>query len=165
MPKSKYKLQPVLDVRDRAKREAARRVAARRAQLAEEEAELSRRQRLVAECRERQESARGNMLTQLEGGTQAHRVVSDRTHLSDLREQESELKERVAEQRKVVALAESELELALSALVEASKELQVIEKHREEQARQTRRAEQRREQKLSDEIGVIIHGRRGPGDD
>lgn len=165
MPKSKYKLQSVLDVRERVKQEAARRVAARRAQLAEAEAELSRLQRLVTECRARQESARANMLAQLEGGTQAHRVVSERMHLADLREQERELTERVVEQQKVVALAESEVESALSALVEASKELQVIEKHREEQARQARRAEQRREQKLSDEIGAVIYGRKGRGED
>jgi hypothetical protein len=49
MPKNKYKLQPVLDVRDRVKQEAMRRVAQRRAQLAEAEAELARRERALEE--------------------------------------------------------------------------------------------------------------------
>lgn len=154
-----------MDVRDRAKQEAARRVAARRTLLAEAEAELSRRESQVAECRDRQESVRAKMLSQFDGGTLAHRLVSARGHLADLREQEKMLTERVAQQKQVVALAEGELENALAALVEASKELKVIEKHRDEQMRQARHTEQRREQKLADEIGAILQRREGRGGD
>ncbi|HEX8455913.1 MAG TPA: hypothetical protein VF656_01225 [Pyrinomonadaceae bacterium] len=160
MPKNKYKLQPVLDVRDRAKQEAMRQVAVRRAQVAEAEAELARRISALAECRRRQVEARETMLREIEPGAAARRLVTHRTHLADLREREGELSERVEEQRAAVARAEGELERALVALVEASKEVQAIEKHREEWGRQERRVEQRREQKLTDEIGSIMHGRK-----
>lgn len=159
MAKNKYRLQPVLDVRDRAKQEAAQRVAARRAQVAEAEAELERRERAVEECRARQREAQEKLAEELQGGVQARHIHSWRAHVSDLRQQEKELLGRVDQQRAVVARAEKDLENALAGLVEASKELQVMEKHRAEWKRQTRRAEERREQKLSDEIGAVIYRR------
>lgn len=161
MPKNKYKLQPVLDVRERAKQEAAQGVATRRAQLAEAESELLRREQAVMDCQTRQATAQSEMLREIESGTEARQVVTHRTHLTDLRESEQELKNHVEQQKVVVTRAESNLETALAALIESSRELQVIEKHREGWSEQTRRVEQRREQKVSDEIGSIIYGRRG----
>jgi flagellar export protein FliJ len=160
MPKNKYRLQPVLDVRDRVKKEATRRVVQRRAQLAEAEAELALRERALEGCRAQQIEARAKMLHEMEAGTEARRLVTHRTHLADLRNTEDELIESVGQQRSVVARAEGELENALAALVEASKEVRAIEKHREEWGLRVRRADERREQKLSDEIGAILHGRK-----
>ena len=160
MPKNKYKLQPVLDVRDRAKQEAMRRVAQRRAQLAEAEAELARRERALEECRAQQAEARAKMLNEMEPGAEAGHLVTHRTHLADLRNTEGELLSSVEQQHAAVARAEGELETALAALVEASKEVRAIEKHREDWGQRVRRTEQRREQKLSDEIGSILHGRK-----
>ena len=160
MPKNKYKLQPVLDVRDRVKQEAMRRVAQRRAQLAEAEAELVRRERALQECRTQQVEARAKMLREMEAGAEARHLVTHRTHLADLRGREDELIASVGQQKAAVARAEGELENALAALVEASKEVRAMEKHREDWGQRMRRDEQRREQKLSDEIGSILHGRK-----
>lgn len=159
MTKSKYKLQTVLDVRDSAKQDAAKRVALQRAQVAEAETELAQREQAVADCRAEQKAVQEKMLEELVGGTQARHVVSCRTHLASLRQQEEELFERVKQQRTTLERAQSELESALAALVEATKELQVMEKHREGWRAQTRRAAAHREQKLSDEIGAIIYER------
>jgi flagellar export protein FliJ len=160
MPKNKYKLQPVLDVRDRAKQEASRVVAARRAKVAEAEAELARREQSLADCHAQQETAQAKMMQEIGSGAEAHQVVTHRTHLADLRRVEEELKQQIEQQKQVVARADSELETSLAALIEASKELRVIEKHREGWSERTRLEGQRREQKLSDEIGSIIHGRK-----
>lgn len=160
MPKNKYKLQPVLDVRDRVKQEAMQRVVQRRAQLAEAEAELARREQALEGCRAQQIEARAKMLHEMEPGAAARHLVTHRTHLTDLRNTEDELSNSVERQKSVVERAQGELENALAALVEASKEVRVIEKHREEWGQRVRRAEQRREQKLSDEIGSILHGRK-----
>ena len=160
MPKNKYKLQPVLDVRERAKQEAAQGVATRRAQLAEAQTQLSPRAHPYMYCQTRQATAQSEMLREIESGTEARQVVAHRTHLADLRESEQELKKHVEQQNGVVTRAERNLETALAALIETSRELQVIEKHRAGWSEQTRRVEQRREQKVSDEIGSIIYGRR-----
>jgi flagellar export protein FliJ len=157
--KKKYRLQPVLDVRDRAKQEAARLVAARRLQVEQAEGELMRREREVTACLERQAAAQEQMLAEARSGTEARHMVAHRTHLADLRTLEEELRARVEQQKLVVARARQDLDNALAALIEASREVQVIEKHRDDWRQRTRLAEQRREQKLSDEIASIMHGR------
>jgi len=160
MAEKKYRLQPVLGVREQAKREAERLLAARMAQLADAEEELARRGREVEACRERQAAARAEMLETMREGAAANLALAHRTHLADLRSQEEGLKAAVEEQRGVVARCEAELERARVALVEAAREVRVIEKHRENWRERERREVARREQKLNDEIGAILHERR-----
>jgi len=162
VPKPKYRLQPVLDVRDKAKQTAALLVATRREQLADAEAKLLRRKQALSACRQRQELAQEKMLKDLERAVEAHKLVTHRTHLADLRRMEQELIAKVEEQRRAVVSAEAEVEKALTALIEASREVQVIEKHRETWRQRTRREEQIRDQKIGDEIGAITY-RRGRG--
>jgi flagellar export protein FliJ len=159
MPKPKYRLQPVLDVRGKAKQAAASLVASRREQLAAAEAELSRRRQTLAACRRRQANAQKKMLEEFEQGAEAHTLVTHRTHLADLRRTEQELTAKVEDQCRAVTSAEAEVEKALAALIEASKEMQVIEKHRETWREHTRREEQLREQKIGDEIGAVTYRR------
>ena len=157
MVRNIYKLQTVLDVRDRAKQEAARRVAACRSQLAEAEAQLARCKQAVLDCCDQQKTADIKMMEQISHGTEAHLLVLHRTHLAGLRHTERELTDKVREQQAVVARAENELEKAIFVFVEASKEVQVIEKHRESWRERSRREDRRREQKLNDEIGAATH--------
>ncbi|MET0622313.1 MAG: flagellar FliJ family protein [Pyrinomonadaceae bacterium] len=160
MSGKKYRLEPVLGAREQAKREAERLLAARMAQLAGAEEELARREREVESCRARQASARAEMLQTMSGGAAAARALAHRTHLADLRAQEEELRAAVEEQRGVVARCEAEVERARAALVEAAREVRVIEKHRENWRERERRDTARREQKINDEIGAILHERR-----
>ena len=160
MAVKKYRLQPVLGAREAAKHEAERLLAARMEQLAEAEEELARRVREVELCRERQEAARAEMLDVMSGGAAAARALAHRTHLADLRAQEETLRAEAEEQRGVVARCEAELERARAALVEAAREVRVIEKHKENWQERERREAARREQKVNDEIGAILHERR-----
>lgn len=162
MAVKKYRLEPVLGAREQVKREAERFLAARMAQLAEAEEELARREREVESCRARQAAARAEMLEAMSGGAAAARALAHRTHLSDLRAREEELRAVAEEQRGVVARCETELERARAALVEAAREVRVIEKHRENWRERERRETARREQKINDEIGAILHERRTP---
>lgn len=162
MAVKKYRLQPVLGAREQAKREAERLLAARMAQLAEAEEELARRVGAVEACRERQASARAEMLEAMTGGAAAARALAHRTHLADLRAQEEGLRAAVEEQKGAVARCEAELERARAALVEAAREVRVIEKHRENWREGERREAVRREQKINDEIGALLHDRRPP---
>ena len=160
MATKKYRLQPVLGAREQAKREAERLLAARMAQLAEAEEELARRLRAVEECRGRQTSARAEMLEALKGGAAASKALAHRTHLADLRTQEETLRTAAEEQRGAVARCETEVERSRAALVESAREVRVIEKHKENWREQERRESVRREQKINDEIGAILHERR-----
>ncbi len=62
MKPPKYRLQTVLDVRDKAKQDAATHLAACRTKVAEAEGELLRRLQKVERCREDQERLRRRML-------------------------------------------------------------------------------------------------------
>ena len=157
--KEKYRLQPVLDVRDQAKRTAAELVAAKRELLAAAQAELFRRQQAVADCRQRQIDSQERMLEEFKNGADAHTLVTYRTHLADLRQTEQELIAKVEEQFRACESAEAEVEKAVTALIEASKEVQVIEKHRENWRQRAQRDERLREQKISDEISSVLHQR------
>ena len=160
MAAKKYRLQPVLGAREQSKREAERLLAARMKQLAEAEEELARRLGEVEACRARQAAARAEMLEAMSGGAAASRALAHRTHLADLRAQEETLRAAAEEQRGAVARCEAELERARAALVEAAREVRVIEKHKENWHERERRESLRREQKINDEIGAILHERR-----
>lgn len=156
---SKYRLQKVLDQRGRLKQEAARALALRREQLEAERAELRQRREAVAACQAQHDAALARMLDEAVGGMEAKDIINYRTHLSDLRRLKDELAERVEQQLAVVALAEREVEKAIAGLIEATKEVKVIEKHRGNWEQTSRREEARRQQKTSDEIGSVIYER------
>lgn len=160
MAVKKYRLEPVLGAREQAKREAERLLAARTRQLSDAEEELARRLGAVEDCRGRQAAARAEMLESMSGGTAAARALAHRTHLADLRAEEETLRAAAEEQRGAVARCEAEVERARAALVEAAREVRVIEKHKENWQERERRDALRREQKLNDEIGAILHERR-----
>jgi flagellar export protein FliJ len=99
------------------------------------------------------------MMAETKQGVAAHGLVLYRTHLADLRRIEQELIVEVEDQERLVSTAENEVEKALAVMIEASKDVQVIEKHHESWQQKTRRDEDRNEQKLGDEIGTITHRR------
>lgn len=114
--KKKYRLQPVLEMRDQARQDAARLVAARRAQLAAVAAELQRRERAVADCQAVISAAQAHLAQTAGGGATADYLVGRRAHLADLKECKKQLALAVAQQHEAVARAEAELEEAISAL-------------------------------------------------
>jgi flagellar export protein FliJ len=159
MARQKYRLQPVLDVRGKAKQAAATLLANKREQLVLAETELTRRKQTLAACLRRQTIAQGRMLEEFQRGVDANTMVAHRTHLADLRRNAEELATRVEDQRRAVTSAEAEVDRAVTALIEASREVQVIEKHRENWQQHSRREEQLREQKIGDEIGAVTYRR------
>lgn len=164
MPKKKkYRYQTLLDMRERAKKEAMIWVDARRKQLREAEIELERREQEVSECRARQRAAEAKMRERSLEVVAGHKFQIHYQHLDHLKEQEQQLVHRAAQQQQVVARASADVEAALAALVEAVRKVKMIEKHREGWMLKVRLEETRREQKVADEIGAIIHVQRRSG--
>jgi flagellar export protein FliJ len=160
MPKLKYRLQAVQDMRQRAKDKAAEFVAVRRQELAEAEAELARRKKAVLECKEKQELQSEKMMVELMQGVAANKIVAHRGFLDLLKEEELNLRKKVDEQEIAVEKAEQNVESAMQALIEATKELKVIETHREKWETETRKEFEKKEQKMNDEIGATLYQRR-----
>lgn len=160
MPKrEKYNLQRLLETRTRERDDAVKTLAESRRKLAAAEAELTERKSAVENCRRAQSDAQTAMLEKSSGGIKNSEMLYHRQHLIDLRETETELVRQVEQQKSVVARREQEVETALAELKEASKELRVIEKHKENWQNEKRIEATRREQKSNDEIGAILHER------
>jgi len=160
MPKQeKYNLQRLLEMRERERENAVKNLAQRRYELASAEKELAARKKSVKDCRQAQQLAQTAMLEKAQNGVKTKEIVIHRQHLIDLREKETGLLAAVEQQKAVVARAEQELEKALLALGEATKEMKVIEKHRENWRREKKVEFTRQEQKTNDEIGAILHER------
>jgi flagellar export protein FliJ len=154
--KTKYRLQPVLDLRERAKKAAVQFVDLRRQQLATAKDELSRCQETVTANLRKQKEASETMFAQMQSGTEARNVLAHHTHLAELREHETLLREALKNQEKIVKQAEAELERAIDNLAEAVKEVKVIETHRKVWHTTRKIESERREQKFNDEIGAIL---------
>jgi flagellar biosynthesis chaperone FliJ len=154
-----YRLASVLEVRRRLEREAARTVASRRMQVLEAEAELVRRAEAIAACIARIAVTREQMFEQARDGSEAYRLVEFRTHLSDLKRIEGELVAAHQQQRGALSRAESELDKAIAALNEARKQSKILEKHRESWKASVDHERQQREQKVNEEIGMVLYER------
>lgn len=96
----------------------------------------------------------------LNQGLEARRILGHQTFIKDLRRVEEELKTSVEQQTTILARAEKDLAAAREKLFETAKELKSIEVHKENWTNVEKTARDRREEKISDEIGAIIHGRR-----
>jgi hypothetical protein len=156
MPKPNYRLQIVLDLRKKAQEKAARITAEKRRLLSEAEVELLRRQEEVNRCRVQQMEARKQMYLAADRGLNASQWVIHRTHLSDVKQMEQQFIALLEEQRAVVRRAEAELEKAIAAFIEASRQARMIETHKESWLEQTQREEEIQQQKASDEIGSLL---------
>jgi len=160
MTAKKYRLETVLGIRHRARDEAARQVALRLQQLQAAEEELARRQRKLQACYERQNKAQDTMHEELRRGLRAQNILAHQNYLNDLRKLEIELKTDVEKQIQTVAKAEKELDAARAKLVESARDLKSIEVHKTNWQDSQTKEKSRRDQKISDEIGMILHGRR-----
>lgn len=161
MAKQKYRLETVLEIREKVKKEAAQFVGTRRAQLAAAEEELARCHQAVTDNLKKQQDQQDLMLAEMSGGAEVKRALAFRTHLADLREIAADLRAKVIKQEKAVEQAASDLEKALEQLAEATKEVKVIEKHKESWRTNFKLETERKEQKLNDEIGAILYSPKG----
>ena len=160
MKAKKYRLETVLTLRSRTRDEAAQQVALRLHELQAAEDELARRRKKLQTCLEQLDKANAQMNAELEKGIQAREILAHQSFLNDLKKQEADWQRAVEEQTETVSKAEKLLAAAREKLNEAARELKSMETHRANWQSAREKEENRREQKISDEIGAILHGRR-----
>lgn len=152
-----YNLQRLLEVRERERESAIENLGQCRLKLAAAEQELAERNRAVDNNRQTQRRAQNEMSEKMRGAVKNSEILYHRGYINDLREQETQLLALVEQQKTVVTRHEAEVETALEAVKEATKEMQVIEKHKENWQREKKIEAARKEQKSNDEIGAILH--------
>lgn len=146
-------------MRERTRDDAAIFLADCRRELLAAEQELLNRRKAVEDCRREQAKTQEDLIENSRSGMKSGEMARYRQHIADLRETEISLQNAVEEQKNVVKRAENKVEKALESLNEAAKEVKVIEKHRENWQQEKKIETERREQKLNDEIGAILHER------
>ena len=158
-----YRLQALLEIRERAEEEAKNAFAQATRALREEQQLLEAlEQELEAMIqdrhRRREEYARKLACGEMKVTDQA----SAYRFIDRLKEREQEQRGKIDAQREQVREAEKHLRLAQEALVLATQDLKALVKHKEKWAEELRKARQLREEDNLDEIAqVIFNSQRG----
>lgn len=164
MKPPRYPLQAVVDQREALKEEAKRALAtAIQAVGRETEVLREKEERRTAAQNDRDEHAR-HLYDPDESGTLPIPLIEKRTEgLRFLEARAGEAFRAVEEQQKVLDRAEREVEARRASLVEADRELKVVDKHHENWLAEWKRETARQEQRQSEEITLARYARETAG--
>lgn len=153
----KYRLQTLLEMRERAKKEAEEVFAHAMQALRDEEARLKQEEDNLERMIEDRHRRREEYARQLASGEMK---VTDQSnayrYIERLKEKEVEQQTVIDAQKEQVREAEKEVKRAQALLVEATQELKALEKHKEKWAEAVKRERMMREEATMDEIGQAI---------
>lgn len=153
-----YRLQPVLEQRERRKQQAERALGEAKQRLRAEQQRLEEmlevRRQLDAK---RIETTRRfeELLTQ-PGVPIAEESLRHDRYQQVLAEQAARMDAEIAQQRRAVAAAERGVAEAQAALLKAATDLQAMEKHKEKWEEKVRREAREREQEVQEELGQAM---------
>lgn len=153
----KYRLQTLLEMRERAKKEAEEVFGHAMQALREEEARLQQEEDNLERMIEDRHRRRDEYARQLASGEMK---VTDQSnayrYIERLKEKEVEQQTVIDAQKEQVREAEKEVKRAQEALLEATQELKALEKHKEKWAEAVKRERMMREENTMDEVGQAI---------
>jgi flagellar export protein FliJ len=153
-----YRLQTLLDLRERAEQEAKEAFARALAALAEAKQELKQLEDDLAKRQaERARKVKAYLEELMAKGGAALAVQGMGVYEKRLRAEEDEVAAKIEEQKLAVREAEAEAERKRSELADAAKEKKAIEKHKEEWAETVKRERAVREEQASEEIGNALY--------
>jgi hypothetical protein len=154
----KYRLQPVLDEKERLKDEAVRFLMKKKEELAAEERRLVELEEQLQRAIERKDQMVEEYNTNMFAGKyNIEEIKIRKIHIEDAIVRIEEAKGDVARQKKNVERAETEVQKAEDALIAASKELQVMEKHKENWLRALKEEELKKEARELEEIAQTMY--------
>ncbi|MCX6627863.1 MAG: hypothetical protein NTW28_09570 [Candidatus Solibacter sp.] len=149
-----YRLQPLLDRKLERKQEAERELALRRQELREAEHRLSQLREEQGAAEDRRAERRRTVLTGASGGEDIRRRVDDVALLS--RRIES-IKDEIMSQRLQVEESQEKVDQAVAGLAAATRELEILNKHRAKSERRFVAEVDRKEAIEQDEIASTLY--------
>jgi flagellar export protein FliJ len=153
----KYRLQPVLDKRQKIKEDAEKALGAAQKKVDEEKKKEEECIQRVNQAKQKKEDARAEMSRKmLEEKLEVEKIRRHKDYLKSLDFEIKKTEEQLAEQRNRVKAAEQVVEQKRAELVEATKEYQAIEKHKDKWATALRKEMEEAEQKEAEEIGNVL---------
>lgn len=156
-PVPAYRLQTLLEMRQRAEDEAKQNFAAAMRKVAEAKQEQTRLEEELARRKaERVLKVKAYLADLMAKGKGALAVQGMGVYEKRLRGEEDETSAQIDKQKEVVREAESEAERKRLDLAEAAKELKAIEKHKEKWQKEVKAQRDAREQIAGEEIGNAL---------
>lgn len=157
MPKQRYRLQALLTLRDRMKKQAEFALARALKALQDAKDRLKELEKEKEKILEEQVKARAEMTGRMNAAAMVGEGNVYVNFLRKLKDDEEEKEEEIEDQRGVVREKEEGVAVARREYIDAAKQLRVMEKHKELWEKKQRNELNRREQKEMDELGGTIH--------
>ena len=152
-----YRLQTLLEMRERAKEEAERAFSDAVKALEKEKAELKRMQEeLERRKAERKAKVAAYLKEVMAKGAGINGLTMMNRYEERLKDEEAQLALEIEKQKEAVQLAEEKVEQKRREMAEAAKELKAIEKHKEKWTKEIRAERQMREEMNQEEIGNTL---------
>ena len=164
-PKEEYRLQALMDIRERKKEEAERYLGQCLAALKAEQERLKEMEdeleRMIAkrEARKREYAEKA-----MRGEMDARGVGNANLYIERLIEQEEMQKNAIEGQKGVVAQRQEDVDGARQDLIIASQELKALEKHKEKWEEQIKKERMAKQEEALDEIGQAGYLRQQRGE-
>lgn len=160
--KEKYRLQAMLTVKYRNKRNAEIELAKSVKALKEEEEKLQELEEEKQEIIQRREDARrDHALKVASGESQVSESQGHMNFIKKLLEDEEKKDEEIEEQKGVVQQAEERVAQAKRDYIDACKEVKIMEKHKELWRKKQKQQLEKEEAKVMNELGNVLHQLRG----
>ncbi|MEZ5403583.1 MAG: hypothetical protein R2729_28140 [Bryobacteraceae bacterium] len=148
-----YRLQTLLDQKARAQEEAERALGDKQRDLRVERERLEEENGKLAAVQQKREAFRRETPAEMTADTMRYRA----DYLRGLGQDVELAKDAVYAQRFAVEEAEERVEEARSALARATREAEVLRKHREKAETRWRREQERAAELEQEEIGSVLH--------
>ncbi|MFH1829441.1 MAG: flagellar FliJ family protein [Pseudomonadota bacterium] len=157
MPPQKYRLQALLNLKARLKKKAELVLAKALIALKEAKERLEELEKEKEKIIERWKQARAEMKRKEKAGLIVKESNVHVNFLRKLKEDEEEKQMEIEDQEQVVEDCETAVAAARREYIDAARELQVMEKHKELWQKKVSQEISRKEQKEMDELGGTIH--------
>lgn len=156
-PKAKYRLQALLTIKTQARRRAEIILARALIKLKEAKEKLEELKKEKEKIINKWKEARAEMKRKVSHGALIGEGNIHVNFLRKLKEDEEKKEEEIEDQKQVIEECEEEVVIARKGYINAAKELQVMEKHKELWAKKIRDELTRREEREMDDLGNTIH--------
>jgi flagellar export protein FliJ len=153
----KYRLQIVLDKRQKAKEEAEKALGEAQKALEQERKKEAECVKAVEDAKQHKENAKAELNKKiLEGQLSIEKIRMGKDHVKNLDFEIKKAEQRLEQQRQQVKQAEAFLEQRRAELIEKTKDFQAIEKHKEKWAQNLKKEIENAEQNEQEEIGNVL---------
>ena len=158
MAKFRFRLQPLLEQKEKAQEEAEREVTARQKELEAEQKEMERLKQRERDLIQQRQELRLNMMKTAEGERlTGDELIRRRTFVEALGQDIDAARDAVFSQRMVVDECEERVTRAKAHVAECKREVEILVKYRDKLQERHRREEERKEELELDEVGNMLY--------